>query len=78
MGSLAFDGSSALVRQSVVEGLTLLLDNPLAHPVLRAALPLAAPLLHDKAERVRAAFLHLLNKVTTHPQFTHTHVEQGV
>jgi hypothetical protein len=61
------DGSSALVRQSVVEGLALLLDQPLSHPVLRAALPLAAPLLHDKADRVRAAFLTLLNKVRLSP-----------
>ena len=63
VGSLAFDSSSALVRLAVVEGLTELLEQPLAHPVLKQALPLTAPLLHDKAPRVRSAFVGLLQKV---------------
>lgn len=63
VGSLAFDASSALVRLSVVEGLQQLLEQPLAHPVLKSALPLTAPLLQDKTPRVRAAFVGLLQKV---------------
>ncbi|GAB5035027.1 heat repeat domain containing protein [Nannochloropsis oceanica] len=63
VGSLAFDSSSALVRLAVVEGLTELLEQPLAHPVLKQALPLTAPLLQDKTPRVRLAFVGLLQKV---------------
>eukprot|EP00624_Nannochloropsis_granulata_P001542 evm.model.NODE_17594_length_8172_cov_15.400881.2 len=63
VGSLAFDSSSALVRLAVVEGLTELLEQPLAHPVLKQALPLTAPLLQDKTPRVRSAFVGLLQKV---------------
>ena len=44
-------------------GLRELLEQPLAHPVLKQALPLAAPLLHDKTPRVRAAFVGLLQRV---------------
>jgi condensin-2 complex subunit G2 len=63
VGSLAFDAASALVRLAVVDGLKELLEQPLAHPVLKQALPLAAPLLHDKTPRVRAAFVGLLQRV---------------
>lgn len=63
VGSLAFDSASALVRLAVVEGLAELLEQPLAHPVLKTALPLTAPLLNDKTPRVRSAFVGLLQKV---------------
>jgi condensin-2 complex subunit G2 len=63
VSGLAFDSSSSLVRLAVVEGLCSLLDQPLAHPVLKGALPLTAPLLHDRTERVRAAYVALLSRV---------------
>ncbi len=40
------------VRVAVLEGLTLLVDNPHAQPVLKRALPQLAALLGDPALRV--------------------------
>jgi condensin-2 complex subunit G2 len=34
----AFDVSSSLVRVAVVEGLTFMLDNPLAQPLLKSCI----------------------------------------
>ena len=54
-GELAFDMSWPAVRTAVLEGLTLLVDNPHAQPVLKKALPQLACLLNDPALRVSAA-----------------------
>lgn len=57
---LARDASSASVRAAVLEGLTKLVDNPLAQPVLKAVLPRLAPLIGDANSRVRVALADLL------------------
>ena len=45
---------------AVVQGLTGLVDNPLAQPLLKLVLPKLGPLLHDKALKVRTAVADLL------------------
>ncbi|KAK9830117.1 hypothetical protein WJX72_009857 [[Myrmecia] bisecta] len=59
-GELAFDTAFAGVRAAVAEGLTLLVENPLAQPVLKKLLPHLGPLLQDPALKVRVAFADLL------------------
>lgn len=41
VGRLASDGASPLVRLGAVEGLSLLLDCPASHSVLKAMLPVS-------------------------------------
>lgn len=48
------------VRLAAVQGLTGLVDNPLAQPLLKAVLPKLGPLLHDTALKVRVALADLL------------------
>ncbi|XP_015232966.1 PREDICTED: condensin-2 complex subunit G2 isoform X1 [Cyprinodon variegatus] len=60
---LAADSSSPDVRCSVFMSLTIVLDNPLSHPLLEKLLPTLKYSLHDTSEKVRAAFLDLLIKV---------------
>jgi condensin-2 complex subunit G2 len=55
---LARDAAASSVRAAVCEGLTRLVDNPLAQPVLRAVLPRLAPLIGDSAGRVRVALVN--------------------
>ncbi|GAB4819198.1 hypothetical protein N2152v2_006244 [Parachlorella kessleri] len=59
-GELAFDSTSPSVRASVPEGLATLVDNSLAHPLLKMVLPQLEPLLFDSATRVRTAMADLL------------------
>ncbi len=42
------------------EGLATLVDNSLAHPLLKMVLPQLEPLLFDSATRVRTAMADLL------------------
>jgi hypothetical protein len=55
---LAYDASWPGVRLAVVEGVVELLDNPLALPVVRKALPQLAPLLGDTAPQVGQACMY--------------------
>ena len=57
---VAYDSASPGVRLAVVQGLTGLVDNPLAQPLLTLVLPKLGPLLHDKALKVRTALADLL------------------
>ena len=54
-GDLAYDMSWPSVRVAVLEGLTLLVDNPHAQPVLKRALPQLAALLGDPALKVSSS-----------------------
>ncbi|XP_029001424.1 condensin-2 complex subunit G2 isoform X1 [Betta splendens] len=60
---LANDISSPDVRCSVFKCLTIVLDNPLSHPLLEKLLPTLKNSLHDNSEKVRSAFLDMLIKV---------------
>jgi hypothetical protein len=53
VGTLALDSSSAGVRLAVVNGLTQLLEQPLAHTTLKKMIPLLAQCIHDNSEQVR-------------------------
>ena len=63
VGTLGFDSSSPSVRLAVVSGLGHILEQPLAHSVLKGLLPLLSNALHDKSQAVRLAFVQILNKV---------------
>ncbi|KAM9712590.1 condensin-2 complex subunit G2 [Menidia menidia] len=60
---LAADISSPDVRCSVFKCLTIVLDNPLSHPLMEKLLPSLKYSLHDNSEKVRIAFLDMLIKV---------------
>lgn len=60
---LAFDSSSADVRESVVKGLITLVDNHLCHLMLKPILPQLQNHIHDTSEKVRVAMVNLLLKV---------------
>ena len=57
---VAYDSASPGVRLAVVQGVTGLVDNPLAQPLLKVVLPKLGPLLYDKAVKVRTAVADLL------------------
>lgn len=63
VGTLGQDSSCSEVRFVVVQGLCNLLDQPLAHGILGGLLPLLSNAIHDNAEKVRVAFIHVLDKV---------------
>ena len=42
------------------QGMAVVLDNPLSHPILAELLPLMCPCLHDTSEKVQLAMLDLL------------------
>lgn len=60
---LIWDASSADVRENVIKGLIVLLDNPLCHSVLKPILPELKNFVHDSSEKVRVAMLDMLLKV---------------
>ncbi|KAK0137768.1 Condensin-2 complex subunit G2 [Merluccius polli] len=60
---LAADCHSADVRCSVFKCLSMVLDNPLSHPLLEKLLPALKNSLHDTSEKVRSSFLDMLLKV---------------
>ena len=63
VGTLGRDASDATVRVAVMSGLYDLLDQPLAHPVMKSLLPLLSNTIHDVSERVRVGFIQILIKV---------------
>ena len=58
-----FARSSAAVRAAVFDGLSHVLDNHLAHPILSQLLPELRPLTNDVSERVRRSFMDLLYRI---------------
>lgn len=60
---LAFDASSAIVRFACFEGLTFLMENHLAYPVLSVVMRELRPLINDASEKVRLGVVSLLLKV---------------
>ncbi|XP_061177520.1 condensin-2 complex subunit G2-like isoform X5 [Saccostrea echinata] len=60
---LAFDSTSADVRESVIKGLTNLVDNHLCHLMLKPILPQLQNHIHDTSEKVRVAMVNLMLKV---------------
>jgi hypothetical protein len=63
VNDLAFDGTSALVRASVLHGINYMFDEPLTHSVLKIACKHLETLIRDKSPVVRLAMVKLLNKI---------------
>lgn len=59
------DSSSALVRVSAINAITMILENPDSHGLLRSVMPFMKNMIHDNTERVRLAMVKLLLKVKT-------------
>ena len=68
------DNSSAAVRIQAVKGITLLLDAPASHGVLRPLLPLVGNHIHDSVERVRLECVRMLIKLKSIQGFKYYHV----
>lgn len=66
---LANDSSSGAVRVAAITALKALLENPLALPVLKALLPKISNRIHDTTEKVRLAFIALLERVSSVRRF---------
>ncbi|XP_036358047.1 condensin-2 complex subunit G2 isoform X3 [Octopus sinensis] len=60
---LAWDNSSAEVRESVLKGIVLLFNCHYCHLILHPILPELQNLFHDSSEKVRIAMVNLLIKV---------------
>ncbi|XP_050405569.1 condensin-2 complex subunit G2 [Patella vulgata] len=60
---LACDSSTDSIRQTVIQGLTCLVDNRLTHTTLQTVLPQLKLNIHDTSERVRVAMMDLLLKI---------------
>ena len=63
--TLSCDASCANVRHAVFVGLGELFHQPLTHSLLKQLLPLLKNSIHDKAEKVRVAFINILCQVLT-------------
>jgi condensin-2 complex subunit G2 len=63
--TLSVDASCANVRHAVFVGLGELFQQPLTHTLLKQLLPLLRNSIHDKAEKVRVAFIKILCQVRT-------------
>ena len=59
----ASDASSSAVRAGALNAVTLLLEAPQSHAVLRALLPSLGNLIHDKVEKVRLAVARMLLRI---------------
>ena len=57
------DVSSAAVRAESISAVTLILENPHSHAVLRPLLPSLGNLIHDNAEKVRLASVRMLLQI---------------
>lgn len=68
------DSSSAAVRTQAVKGITLLLDAPASHGVLRPLLPLVGNHIHDSVERVRLECVKMLLKLRGIKGFKYYHI----
>lgn len=63
--TLSVDASCANVRHAVFVGIEqLLFHQPLVHNLLKQLLPLLQNAIHDKAEKVRIAFIKILCQVS--------------
>ncbi|CAI5732222.1 unnamed protein product [Hyaloperonospora brassicae] len=60
---LVNDASSSTVRAAVFEGVRFILDNHNSHSILKPLLPMLAPLINDRNEKVRAEFGALLVRI---------------
>ena len=60
---LASDKSSALVRAAAISSVTLMLEAPQTHAVLRALLPSLGNLIHDTSEKVRLGMVRMLLRI---------------
>ncbi|KAI5104631.1 condensin-2 complex subunit G2 isoform X2, partial [Silurus meridionalis] len=60
---LASDTSSPDCRCAVFMCMSMILDNPLSHPLMEKLLPALKLSLHDTSEKVRVAFVDLLLKI---------------
>ncbi|KAG7386769.1 hypothetical protein PHYPSEUDO_015277 [Phytophthora pseudosyringae] len=60
---LVNDVSSTSVRAAVFEGIQFILDNHNSHSILKPLLPMLAPLINDRNEKVRAEFGALLVRI---------------
>ncbi|KAH0471805.1 MAG: uncharacterized protein KVP18_002726 [Porospora cf. gigantea A] len=60
---LSKDAASPLVRVAAVEGLGVILDNPLSHPLLLPKLADLVNVVNDRSPAVRLAFVSLHKKV---------------
>lgn len=60
---LASDSSSPDCRCAVFMCMSMILDNRMSHPLMEKLLPALKLSLHDKSEKVRAAFVDLLLKI---------------
>lgn len=63
----ASDASSVAVRAGAVDAISQLLEAPSSHAILRELLPSLGNLIHDKAEKVRAAVVKLLQRIKKVP-----------
>lgn len=70
----ASDTSSASVRVGALNAVSLLLQNPQSHAVLRPLLPSLGNLLHDKTESVRLATVRMLLRVKETTDLAYYHV----
>lgn len=68
------DATSYKVRVGALNAVTLLLDSPQCHAVLRALLPSLGNLIHDKNKKVRLAAVNMLLKVKTIDGIKYYHV----
>jgi condensin-2 complex subunit G2 len=59
----ASDTKSAVVRAGALNSITLLLQNPHSHGVLRPLLPSLGNLIHDKVEKVRLTAARMLHSI---------------
>ncbi|CAI5713609.1 unnamed protein product [Peronospora destructor] len=60
---LVNDASSSTVRAAVFQGVQFILDNHNSHSILKSLLPMLAPLINDRNEKVRAEFGALLVRI---------------
>ncbi|KAL4154996.1 hypothetical protein PRNP1_007110 [Phytophthora ramorum] len=60
---LVNDAASSSVRAAVFEGIQFILDNHNSHSILKPLLPMLAPLINDRNEKVRAEFGALLVRI---------------
>jgi len=64
VNELAHDKSSAHVRAAVLRGLTYMMQEPLALPALKEALPHLRMSIHDRSPLVRTATLDMLKAIS--------------
>ena len=70
----ASDATSAAVRVGALNAVTLLLEAPQSHAVLRELLPSLGNLIHDKVEKVRLATVRMLLRVKKVPDIKYYHI----